>query len=218
MNLDYSLFPTMEYGFLVTPSPDAGLKEYVDIYDRFCSAIYMASQIGAESKAHILSNKAHATSYTRAALAEFSGIDELIENNFENLKRNDYLIYKQRNPLFHIMKLLRNYNIHVAESTICDKQINVALPLRPQEVFEIKASHISNLSAESLKKLNSAKDYSISELQKMIEHFDNAQHKFGVSDLLITGVVLYSGVISRLITTGSKPFASLTRDGLKPAP
>jgi len=101
MNLDYSLLPTMEYGYLLTPSPDEGIKSFINLYDRFCSAIYMASNIGAGSPRNMLSNKAHATSYTRAALAEFAGIDEYIEINFKHLKKVDYSIYKQQNQLFN---------------------------------------------------------------------------------------------------------------------
>lgn len=185
----------MEYGYLCTPTPDEGLKEFSDLYDRFCSAIYMASNIGVQSS----------TGYTRAALAEFAGIDEFIEQNFKQLKRENYIIYKQPNPLFHIMKMLRNYNVHIAESFLSEKEINVAFRSKPEETFEIKISYINNLSADELKKLRSAKDYSKEEIEKMIMHFETAQHKFGVSDLLICGVILYSKVIANLITSRWNP-------------
>lgn len=201
MNLDYSLFPKMESGYLIIPTPDEGLRDFSDLYDRFCSAIYMASKIGGESSKYMLSNKARSSAYTRAALAEFSGIDEFIEQNFKQLKRETYIIYKQPNPLFHIMRMLRNYNVHVAESTLSAKEINVALPSKPEETFDIKICYINNLSAEELKQLKSAKDYSKAEIEKMITHFESAQHKFGISDLLVRGVMLYSSVISSLITS-----------------
>lgn len=201
MKLDYSLFPKMESGYLIIPTPDEGLREFSDLYDRFCSAIYMASKIGGESSKYMLSNKAHSSGYTRAALAEFAGIDEFIEQHFKQLKRETYIIYKQPNPLFHIMKMLRNYNVHVAESTFSEKEINVVSPSKPEENFDIKIYYINNLSAEKLKQLKSAKDYSKAEIEKMVTHFENAQHEFGISDLLVRGVILYSRVISRLMTS-----------------
>lgn len=201
MNLDYSLFTKMESGYFIIPKPDERLREFSDLYDRFCSAIYMASKIGGESSKYMLSNKAHSSGYTRAALAEFAGIDEFIEKNFKQLTRENYIVYKQPNLLFHIMKMLRNYNVHIAESTLSEKEINVALPSKPEENFDVKICYINNLSAYELKQLKSAKNYSMAEIEKMIMHFENEQHRFGVSDLLVCGVILYSSVISRLITS-----------------
>jgi hypothetical protein len=201
MKLDYSLFPAMESGYFIMPTPDERLRDFSELYDRFCSAIYMASKISDDSSKSMLSNKAHSSGYTRAALAEFAGIDEFIEQNLKQLKREDYTIYKQPNPLFHIMKILRNYNVHVGESTLSEKAMKVALPSKPQEAFEISIRYINNLSADKLKQLKSTKDYSKAEIEKMIVHFDNAQREFGVSALLIRGVILYSSVISCLLVS-----------------
>jgi len=131
MKYDYTLFPKMETGYLIIPKPCESLMPYKEVYDRFCSAIYMASMISEKAGRYMIDETAKHCAYIRATLAEFSSIEECIHQLYPNLDKNHYIIHKANNPAFHILKLLRNYNIHLSESTLSEKTISIALSSKP---------------------------------------------------------------------------------------
>lgn len=203
MKYDYSLFPKMESGYLIIPKPCEGLKSFNEIYDRFCSAIYMASMISEKAGKYIITSNTQHCAYVRATLTEFASIEECIQQLFPELAVTGYKLHMSNNPAFHFLKLLRNYNIHLSESTLAEKAINVALASEPDTEYDLQVFYIDNLKAEEILKLRTAKHYTKDEIIEFIRYFEESQHKFGVSNLLINIVVQYSEYISKSLTSGS---------------
>lgn len=193
----------METGYLIIPEPHEGIKGYKEICNRFCSAIYMASRISEKAGKYIITEPAMQCAYVRATLAEFCSIEECIKQLYPKLDNKQYLIHKSNNPAFHLLKLLRNYNIHLSDSTLSEKSISIALACKPDIEHDMSVWYIDNLDSLAISKLASAKYYSIQEIEKFIEIFDEKQHEFGIAQLLMTIVVQYSEYISKLLTCQS---------------
>ncbi|MCV2402875.1 hypothetical protein OFY17_08285 [Marinomonas sp. C2222] len=200
INYDYTLFPKMEQGYLVIPKPCDGLKPHIELYDRFCSAIFMASMISEKAKKYMIRDAAQQCAYVRATLAEFCSIEECIKQLHPQLDKKLYLIHCSENPAFHMIKLLRNYNIHLSNSTLSKKSIRVAPLNKPESECDMSVLYIDNLDYSAISKLNSAKKYySMEDLESFIRLFDDKQHAFGLSDLLIATIVQYSELISKTL-------------------
>jgi len=193
----------METGYLIIPKPDQGLVGYREIYDRFCSSIYMASMISEKAGKYMVSESAKHCAYVRATLAEFCSIEECIKQLYPQLDASLYQLHKTNNPAFHVLKLLRNYNIHLSDSTLSEKSISIVLASKPDSEHDISVLYIDNLDSSKLSKLQSAKHYSIEEIDTFIEVFNDKQHEFGVAQLLIAIVVQYSEFIAKFLTNQS---------------
>ena len=199
MKLDFENYSKIKYGYLIIPSPPEKLKIDLEIYDRFCGVIYMAVHVGGESDKYFISKKAKDASYIRASLCDFVSIEEYIKQSYPDLNIENYRFYKSTNPIFHMLKLLRNYNIHLSDSTLANKSMMVRIPKDGTDDFEIQVEFISNLSIPEIRKLYSAKDYTDQQLQKMIECFEKEQHEFGVSALIIKSALDYAEKIERAL-------------------
>ncbi len=200
MKFDYSQFPTLHKGYLIVPTPCEELKQLdLDIYERLSAAIYMTAHINGESKKAMISTKAVQSAYLRAALTEFVSLEDLIEQKYSNFPKSDYKFYKSLNPYYHLIKLLRNYNIHLSDSFLDKSNISVSLINEPNKVYDISITIIDNLSVSELKNLTSAKDYTNLHLEEMLVRFDEEQRKFGVSCLLLEGILKYSKQITTLL-------------------
>lgn len=133
--------------------------------------------------------------YLRAALAEFSSIEDIIS---QSVQKNEelLLIRNSNNPAFHFLKLLRNYNVHLSESVLEEKNIQVTFAGTEHDLAVL---YIDNLEVNEILKLYSAKYYSKAEIDKFIELFEEKQHRFGVGNLLVTIIIQYSKYISSLL-------------------
>ncbi|MGR2934238.1 hypothetical protein ABMY10_20770 [Vibrio vulnificus] len=203
MKLDFEKCTKVETGYCLVPKPHDDLKKYSDLYDRFCSVIYMAVMVGDEPVKANITREAKDVACIRAALCELISIEDYIKQSYPALEYSDYQVYKSQNPIIHMLKLLRNYNIHLSHSILGTKPMMVMLPANLDKVFEIEVEYISNLSISELRRLHSSKDYSDEQLSQMIECFDAQQHKFGVTTLIIKAALDYSERITTLLSVGN---------------
>ena len=199
LKLDFECYTRIEHGYLIIPSPPSQLTDFPDLYDRICGTIYMAAKVGGDSDKSFISKKAKDASFIRASLCEFVSIEEYIKQTYPKLEAGCYRLYKSSNPIFHMLKLLRNYNIHIEESVLDNKSMMVEVPKYKTEQFEIEVEFISNLSVAQLKNLSSAKDYSDELLEKMINCFEVEQHQFGVPTLIIKSALDYADKLLTLL-------------------
>lgn len=202
MNLNFSEFPEIQEANWLIPAPCDNLKALPEIYARFCSAIYMTTHIGGASDKYMITDSEKSAAYLRAALHEFSSIEDIIKINFSDIDEKKYRICKSSNPLFHIMKLLRNYNVHVSMNKVAAKNMQVISLHDTDEIFDITVKYINNLSLSELEKTRDSQRYSKSDLKKMINYFNNQQHEFGVCELIKQGILLYSKQINYLLSNG----------------
>ncbi|QGM26914.1 hypothetical protein [Acinetobacter towneri] len=199
MNLDFENYPKIQMGYLMIPSPSDDLKRYPEVYDRFCGIIYMAAKVGGDSDKYFISKKAKDAVHIRSALSEFVGVEEYVMQTYPNAVPEAYRLYKSSNPIFHMLKLLRNFNIHLSDSVLDFKPMMVRTLIENSGEFEINVDFISNLSVDELKRLKSAKDYSAELLYEMVRCFEKEQHEFGISTLIISSALDYSEIILKAI-------------------
>ncbi|HHD2903450.1 TPA: hypothetical protein ACNZ7M_003748 [Enterobacter kobei] len=183
-HLDFQNYTKMEYGHLIIPSPDEKYKALPDIYDRLCAVIYFASNIESKSNRAIMSDKAHSEAMVRAALCEWVAIEEYISITCPDYKGTWFNEYVHSNPILHMLKLLRNFNVHIDSSRLEIESIRVMLPFDKNNEYDLDKAYISNVSVDSLEKLHGARKY-IPHLPKMVDIFNEQQREWGISELII---------------------------------
>ena len=176
---------------MLFPLPDDFFQKNLDVYNRIVSVIYLAAKIGCESDKHGVSKIALSAAFIRSSLCEFISLEEYISQTYSNLNEEIYKISKFKDPIFHMLKLLRNYNIHVESSFLAEKSMQVRTLIKDSPEYEIRVNYISNLNLSSIKSLKSGKYYTDDQILKMIECFENEQHEFGISTLIIKAALEY---------------------------
>ncbi|MBU2986803.1 hypothetical protein KO528_15670 [Saccharophagus degradans] len=204
MKIEFSEFPIMEKGYLIVPEPSEYLRDYGELYDRFCSAIYFAASIGRKSNLYMISAKAQAEGYLRASIADFISIEDLLRAKYPN-DTVEYSLIKSTNPLFHFIKQLRNYNIHLSTARISTREISVIIASdKSRSVHRIDAYYIDNLDINEFLKLDCFvryHNYTEDQFCRIIDLFNTEQCKFGVGDLLIRGILEYGKVIEEFLAS-----------------
>lgn len=190
MHLNFDKFIEVEHGYLLFPTPDERFKVLGEIYERTCAVIYLASKINSASTHDIPTNTVQAA-FVRAALSEFVALEEFIDKEYIGIEAAAYKIYKTEDPVLHMTKLLRNYNIHVSSSELSKKSMMVRTIDENNAAFEINVAYISNLNFDSVRSLKSSKDYTDEQISKMIKVFNCQQHVFGVMTLLVKVALSY---------------------------
>ena len=197
-HLDFININPIETGYLLIPMPDEKYKALNEIYDRVCGVIYLASKIGEDSDRACINSKALTETSLRASLSEFWAVGDCLEmlypDSGSSLWFNEHV---DSDPILHMLKLLRNYNVHVEKSELSSK------PLRVQTLFDdktytIRVHYISNLSEEGFLRVNAAARYR-SNLAKMIEVFNYQQHSFGIGCLIMHSVLSNMRKLDRLL-------------------
>lgn len=200
MNLDFDTFPSMEIGYLLIPKPPEALNAFPELHARCSAAIYMAAHVGGKSTKSVISDEVHKAAYIRAALSEFVGMEDVAKLLVNTNCEHQISIDKCTNPFFHIMKLLRNYNIHVGSSVCSEVTVPV---IAVGEEHALNVDVIDNLSVESLKLLRAGKYYTDIEMNQMVQYFTVEQNKLGVCNLLLKGILLYAELLIKFLTNPS---------------
>lgn len=182
-HLDFENYTRVEHGYLLIPSPDDKYLYLPEIYDRVCSIILFSSKIGSKSDRSAISNKALSEAMTRAALSEFVAVEEYIASYNPAYKGIWFNHKTNADPIFHMLKLLRNYNVHIDTSTLEKEKMRVKVAFGNQE-FDVEKHYISNINIESLSKVKDSKFY-LSILPKMIAVFNEQQREWGIDCLII---------------------------------
>ncbi|EJO9868633.1 hypothetical protein [Vibrio vulnificus] len=199
MKLDFNLATKVEHGYLLIPEPAKELAEFPDVYERICSVIYHCTMVSDEPVKQCISSSAKDATHIRSALCEFVGIEDLLKQLYPKLCNKVFAIYKSENPILHMIKLLRNYNVHISNSQLSQKSMKVRTKIDNFREIDITVEYISNLSLDSLKLMRSANNYSDSQLTRMIEVFECEQHEFGVTTLILKAVIDYSQHLAKVL-------------------
>lgn len=205
MNLRFDKFIKVEHGYLIFPTPEEKFKTLDGIYDRTCAVIYMASNINSPPIKYGVSKEATQAAFVRAALGELVALEEFIDKEYCGIEKSAYKIYKTDEPILHMAKLLRNFNIHVSSSLLAQKTMMVQVNTISENdsAFEIDITYISNLDPSGIRKLSSSKDYSDNQIDEMVRVFEEQQHEFGISTLLMKIALSYIERFEPYLTTAS---------------
>ena len=123
-------------------------------------------------------------SYFRASLGELCREEDIMKAIGIELKFKD-----SDNPLLHIIKLLRNYQVHIGSIALASGKISIEYA---GQVEAYQSFIVDNTNVADLRKLDSAKDYTDDQLRELLSIFETHQRRFGVVQLLYN-TALYLG-------------------------
>jgi hypothetical protein len=114
--------------------------------------------------------------YFRACLSELCRIEDVAKSLKEPIS-----FYDSNDPSLHLVKLLRNYQVHIASSELTTGQVPVQFA---GEHMVYQSFIVDNMSVAELRKLDSATPYAESQLNEIVALFELHQRKFGIVQLL----------------------------------
>jgi hypothetical protein len=132
----------------------------------------------------------HATrlreAFLRACLAEYRAMDEVLPRDLTALgiQTPSLKIHDLKNPLLHLMKELRNFEIHLASSALNSATIDVVVRWDDNEIEHQRTIWVTEpLTVTKFKQLKNARHYADADIKAMVDWFNNAQQYWGVHHL-----------------------------------
>lgn len=135
--------------------------------------------------------------YLRASLAEFVSMEETLKRDLTPLKRDltplgisatPLKINHSKNPLLHMIRELRNFEIHLYSSKLSSA---TRTAIYANENIEIDIWMVGDIQESNFRKLRNARNYDDKDISKLIDWFNNAQKHWGIHDLIHRAVTAY---------------------------
>ena len=133
--------------------------------------------------------------FLRAALAEFVSMEETLIRDLDNTNstKTAIKINNSSNPLLHILRELRNLEIHLNSSTLSAEQRDFMWkPFGEERNVTTNVWYIDNLQPSDFLQLRNARNYNLTELEMCINRFLAEQKEWGIQEMIIRGVNSYS--------------------------
>ena len=133
--------------------------------------------------------------FLRAALAEFVSMEETLVRDLDNANINKPAIKMNNssNPLLHILRELRNLEIHLTSSTLSVEQRNFVWgPFGEERNIVTNIWYIDNLQSSDFLQLRNAKNYDSVELAACVNHFLLEQKNWGICEIILRSINFYS--------------------------
>lgn len=135
-----------------------------------------------------------AAAFVRAALAELCSMEEM--QNVDKPGATSVKIADQRNPLLHLLVLLRHLNVHVkAVSVTCESSpilldgLQICFNGQPL-MWSVLV--VTDLSSSDLAALNNGKHYSAKDLDECVAWFERRQQSCGVGKIIAQGIAAFA--------------------------
>ena len=198
--LDFGLLPPLESAPMcislrpplrddITTLPECWSR--ADAALRFCWYVSQdAQQLHAEEPRATRLREA----FLRACLTEYRAMDEVLPRDLAALGivTPPLKIHELRNPLAHLMKELRNFEIHLASSTLTSAKINVVARWQEKEMEHESTIWVTEpLTIAKFKQLRNSGHYSDADINTMVDWFNDAQQHWGVHHLAFLAVQGY---------------------------
>lgn len=133
--------------------------------------------------------------YIRGGLNEFYSIGDAVarEHRTARFAGKARKPEDSRNPLIHLMLLLRHVNVHTQTCSVARHQTTVMSHLGEPHEYTYTAAVISNLSVDQLlgRRREAARSYERADLERAVAWFVEKQKVFGVHEVFIEGTELY---------------------------
>ena len=129
--------------------------------------------------------------YLRAALSEFASMEYALR--IDRPKPSDvHKIRASANPLLHVVRALRDMNVHLASSRLAQRSRPAVWPIKPDPVhFDFDLWVITELEPGALGNRTGV-SYASGDVQRLIDWFMPAQAEWGVHHLVRLAVLAYS--------------------------
>src|SRR5438552_618665 len=169
--LDFSLLPQLDFYFVflsLNEKTRTSLAKLPQTLARANGACHFCH--GVRSDGAIETKE----SYLRAALAEFVSMEESLERDLNNagIVAAPIKIYESHNPFLHIVRELRNLELHLQTSKLKSVEKDV---IYVSENHQIDIWIAEDITESDFMKLRNAKHYKRDDVVKMIAWFNWAQ-------------------------------------------
>src|SRR5712692_5742738 len=202
--LNFSLLtrPYCHQIFVCLPGDvEKALEQLPDTSARFFAALTFCSY--ASATADLLStDEPKATrlreAFLRAALVEFVSTEQTLKTDLQLLQipKTPITMLKLEHPLLHIMRVLRNHEIHLTSHKMSHspKQVEMVINGRTYQsqatIWTIDALTTKDFGDRKVKNR-----YTQSDIESMVKWFNDAQANWGVNDLLFRAICEWAASI-----------------------
>ncbi len=134
--------------------------------------------------------------FVRASLCEFVSMEDTIKRDAPH--KSPPMITDSRNPLVHMIRLLRNLEVHLHTSTLQSDNLDVQLADAQKQAVPGTGHTITRwvtdpLTYADLSRLRDIeKHYSRAALQRLVDWYNSAQVRWGLPDLIYRAVLKYA--------------------------
>lgn len=130
----------------------------------------------------------------RSALAELVSMEESLGRDLNNagIGAAPVKITESQNPLLHIVRELRNLEIHLQTSRLKSVEKEVTYV---GDNYQIDIWVAGDITESGFMKLRNAKRYKREDVVKMVDWFNWAQKEWGINQLIYRAVVEYCRMI-----------------------
>lgn len=202
--LNFSLLTRPYYHEIFVCLPDdveKPLEQFPNTSSRFFSALkfcWFAS--GTVDVLH--SDEPKATrlreAFLRASLVEFVSTEQTLKADLAHLgiSKAPITILDLEHPLLHIMRVLRNHEIHLTSHRLLRSEKDVEMVINGTR-YQSQAT-VWTIDALTTKGFGDRKvktRYSTSEIDSMVKWFNDAQNDWGVNDLLFRAICEWASAI-----------------------
>jgi len=151
---------------------------------RINMALIFCAQIGSADKADQQAIR-KCEGYMRATLAELVSVEDTLA--WERPGKV-FRLWQSANPLLHIMRELRNMNVHLQPSTFGTREISVQLRVEGSVPTDIEIFTLQNFTAERFKQLHNAKRYTEQQVEDLVAWFNTFHKQWGIADAIHQGI------------------------------
>ena len=193
----------------IDPDVEACLTPLPELRDRvlgcveFCHTLHAGRMTGYSSEGKQVPDAEELSKrrkYLRAALAEFSSMDDAALSDFANLPGcSAPRMLSSPDPRLHAVRLLRHANIHLSATNLSPAVRDAVWdgPLGRQEFrfFMIVAEDVQS----SIRATNDAKRYRPADLSAMLEWLDAEQREWGIDHTVLRCAETYAAIVASAV-------------------
>jgi len=198
--LDFERLPNLESAPLfisLEPQLEAAIKTLPETSYRADAALHFCWFVS-QDKEQLHAEEHRATrlreAFFRACLTEYRAMDEVLTRDLTAIGNNSppLKIHEVPNPLLHIMKELRNLEIHLTSSTLSPATIHVVAKWENRTIQHESTIWVTEpLTERNFKNLDNARYYDDVDIKAMVQWFNNAQQEWGVHNLAYHAINTY---------------------------
>lgn len=199
--LDFEMLPSLTTGSVIRridPDLDEPLSRLPQTYARAVAAIRFS---------HLLDYAEHdlalREAYLRAALAEYVSMEDTLVRDLRALKihRDPIRSCDSGNPLLHIIRELRNLEVHLRSSKMAASKTKALYKHHNDgedyHEIELDVWWIEPIQPREFHELHNSKHYHAHDIAQMLDWFNNGQKIWGVDELVRLATNAYAREIVR---------------------
>lgn len=196
-------FETSPLFLTLEPSTEAALRKLPNVYERAVAALRFCQRIGAdkeilgvsEDHLHIMQ-----VAYLRAALMEYVAIEEVLPIDLitRGLGEEPLRILDTGNAMLILLRELRHLQLHLVNTSFDSISKSAVLrTIKKEREFETELTILTIPTADlrQLKTLRNAARFDPEELDAAISWFSYAQAQWGIGDVVLCGIRVYTTAV-----------------------